>query len=341
MPASNVNWPVPLTRLNPWFPGQMGVPGTDSETGLRTGGIGAIFYVDPNAVGVSDGRDGTDPNEPLATMGAALTHCRPYSGDVIAVAFNSLWTYANTGAAQRATPILEAVTVTVPGVRIVGLAPSSTLGVPWNPTANNATCITINAMDVLIEGFCFWNAGAFAGTTGILAQWNSPTLFGENLTVRNNYFYGLAYGVQLDYSWNNHLEGNYFQGLTTAAIHNPSVYGEPDYLTIRDNVFTSNAADINLPDCDEVLIDNNRFMAVTAAIVITAGDNNQIVGNVIEGDGTGVNNMINLTGGASNVVTGNTLTCSIAQYDTTCSDATSGAWGFNHCTNGNTTAAPV
>jgi len=159
--------------------------------------------------------------------------------------------------------------------------------------------------------------------------------------MRNNFFYGLAYGIQADYSWNNFIEHNNFQGISTAAIHNPSVYGEPDYLTIRNNMFVSNAADINLPDTDDCLIEDNRFMDVTAAIVITAGDQNTIHGNTIQGDPTGTNNYVNLTGGASNLVSQNVLACTIAQYDVVASDATSGSWVGNLCTNGTATAPPT
>ena len=340
MPATNVNWPVPLTRLNPWYPGQCGgVPGTDSETGLRLNTGGAIFWVDPNHVDNADGRDGTNPTAPLSTVGAAIAKCEPYRGDVIAVMHNGDWTYGDL-TSDNITPVQETVTIDVPGVRLVGVS-TSPLGVPWIPTANNDVLITVHALDVIVEGFNFWDGSLYTGVTGILTEWDSPDYYGENLVVRHCYFYDIAYGISLDYAWNCEIDDCQFYNMATAAIHNPSVYGEPDYLAIRDCVFRDNADDINLPDCDEVLIDNNRFMAVTAAIVITNGDNNQIVGNVIEGAGAGVNNMINLTGGASNVVTGNTLTCSIAQYDTTCSDATSGAWGFNHCTNGNTSAAPT
>ena len=45
MPSANVRWGTPLTRLNPWYPGQFGVPGTDSETGLRLDSNGTVFYV--------------------------------------------------------------------------------------------------------------------------------------------------------------------------------------------------------------------------------------------------------------------------------------------------------
>jgi hypothetical protein len=300
---------------------------------------GTPFFVDPNHPRASNQHAGTDPDFPLRTVAAAQAKCTPYTGDVIAVMHNSYWTYADVSRG-RATPILEAVTVTVPGIRIVGVSPSS-LGVPWVPPANNAICLTIHAMDVLVEGFCFWN-NLHTGCSGIEAEWvGAGGIYGENFTARRCYFYGLAYGIQFDYSWNCHVEGCRFNNLTTAAIHNPSVHGEPDYLTIRNNVFANNTADLNLPDCDYALIEDNTFMDVTAAIVITGGDYNQILTNAIQGNGAGTNNFINLTGGASNLVGANLLGCTIAQYDTTCSDATSGAWVGNQCTNGPTTAPPV
>ena len=340
MPATNVKWPVPLIRFPTLWPGQMGVPGTDNDRGERAHCTGEVFYVDPNFPGVSDQRDGTSPTDPLATVAAALTHCEPYRGDVIAVMHNGFWTYGDM-TSSNITPIAETVVVDVPGVRIVGVAPSGSLGVPWTPTANSDTCITVDALDVLIEGFCFWNPGAYITTTGILSRWDSPTYYGENTTIRNCFFYGMAYGIQMDYSWNNFVEGNIFQGCTTAAIHNPSVYGEPDYLTIRNNVFTANAADINLPDCDNQLIEGNRFMDVTAAIVILTGEDNTIHGNTIQALPAGVNVGINLTGGASNLVSDNYFSCTIAEYDTFNSDATSGSWVNNHCTNGNPAAPPT
>ena len=77
MPGSNVSWPIPLTRLTPFYPGQMGVPGTDSDRGLRTNSEGCIFYVDPNHVDPNDNRDGTNPDSPLNTVAAALLKCQP------------------------------------------------------------------------------------------------------------------------------------------------------------------------------------------------------------------------------------------------------------------------
>lgn len=336
--ANNVLWPTPLTRLTPFYPGQFGVPGTDSDRGLRQDSNGKILWVDPNHVDNDDRRDGTDPTCPLTTVAAALARCRAYSNDVVAVAPNSFWTYGSV-LVGRATPIAETVVVTTPGVRIVGLS-SGTQGVNWIATANSA-CITIRAMDVVVEGFNFWNSGAVVGSTGILAQWNSPLYFGENFTVRNCNFYHLAYGIQADYTWYCNILSNYFDGMTTAAIHNPSVFGEPDYMTIVGNFFTGNASAINLPDVSDCDIQHNKFSDNNLAITMEGADNNIVHANVINEDPTGTDNYINLDNGSGNMVSDNWLGCTIAQYDVTCDDAGSGQWVRNHCIDGETAAAPV
>jgi len=104
----------------------MGVPGTDSETGLRLNTEGCIFWVDPNHVDANDNRDGTNPTAPLRTVTTALTKCEAYRGDTIAVMHNGLWTYGSTAVAHR-TPIQEAVVVNVPGIRSRGFLPQITM----------------------------------------------------------------------------------------------------------------------------------------------------------------------------------------------------------------------
>ena len=316
--ASNVPWAPVLTRLNPWYPGQMGVDGTDGNTGLRLDTNGTIFYVDPNAVGVSDGRDGTDPTEPLATVAAALTHCQANRNDVIVVAMNSAWQHANA-AVGRATAITEEVTVSVPGVRIVGLCPSSVMGVPWKPVTASGTMITVNVMDVLIEGFCFTDNLGVGNATAIASFWDDPP-YGDNLTVRHCYFgTELDYGITLDFSYYSHIHDNYFDSTNVAAILNLNAEGDPDYASIHDNT----------------------FMNCAAAISFLDADNCAIYRNLIYGTAGIANNFINLTGGGGNIVADNFFACTIAQYDTNCSDATSGVWLFNHCTDGSPVAPPT
>jgi len=319
---SNVNWPVPLIRLNPWYPGQFGVPGTDNETGLRTDTHGAIFYVDPNAVGVSDQRDGTNPNEPLQTVATALTKCQPYRGDVIAVMANNSWQYGRA-ADGRTTAIVENVTVTVPGVRIVGVA-SGGQGVYWYQASNAGTCITVHAIDCTIEGF-FFDEGAFAGCTAISAVWDGTTTWGENLTVRHCVFSDTVdTAIQLEYSWYCDIHHCHFWECDAYGVYTAAAGSGTDYTTIHDNVFT---------DCG------------TAAIALLGGaDNNHIYRNRIyntnaEAGGVATNQGINTTGGASNLVTDNYLSCLLpvpanGDLNDFCSSAATDCWVANHCSDG-------
>jgi len=305
---------------------------------LSSGSAGYVYFVDPFHPATSLNNDGRDMDYPLPTAAAAQAKCRPYRNDQIAVAMNSYWTYSSP-AYPRYAAITENLTVTVPGIRIVGLSPSSSLGVPWTPSADNQELITVEAMDVVIEGFNFWDGG-HNNALGVLGHWDGPP-YGENLTVRDCYFQGLDYAVALDYSWNCYIERCRFDGITTHAIFNPSVYGEPDYLTIRDCVFVNCGGAITLPDCEDELIEHCHFMECTTAITITGATDCTIHGCTINGNAAGANTMINLTGGSDNLVSGNMLSCTIAQYDTTCSDATSGYWVNNWCTDGSPVAPPT
>ena len=203
------------------------------------------------------------------------------------------------------------------GFKIVGSSPTP-FGVTWGPAADNEAALTVNGMDVLVEGFVFYTANS--NCTGIVSEWDGVTAYGENMTVRNCFFdQSLDYGIAMDYTWFCQIYNNYFEGLQVAAIHDLDVNGDPDY----------------------AMITGNRFMDCVAAIDLEDNDHCFVHGNLIYGDGTGTNNFIDLTGSGNNVVSDNWLSCTIAQYDVTCSDATSGAWLNNHCIDGDTTANPI
>lgn len=312
----------------------------ESMRDVLGGFAGNVFFVDPNHPQASDQHTGLSADAPVRTPARAWAQAQPYNGDAILVMHNSFWTYGDTSVG-RATPITGAIVANVPGVRMIGVNPGNPLGVPWVPSANNQTLITVTAMDIVIEGFNFWDF-TYTGATAISAGWDSVTgVYGENLTVQNCAIMDLDYGIKLDYTWYCRILNCRFDSLATAAIHNPSVFGEPDYTTVKDCFFLDNLADVSLADCDYCWIEGNRFVDTASAIKITGGNRNTILNNSIDADPTGTNNMINLTGGGNNLVGGNYLSCTIAQYDTTCSDAGSGAWGGNHCANGDTTAAPT
>ena len=302
--------------------GQEQVVGFDKDTGIDSQSYGApgarIFYVDQNNTQATDyGNLGQDPTVPLATVAAAVALCRDHMGDTIEVAANDAWQYAP---GNRPTAIVESLVIpyTKGGIRIVG-AGTNPLGVQWEPADDSEACITVRAIDVLIEGFLFTSPNN-TGATGVHCEWGvTATDFGENLTVRGCMFYDIDYAITLDYSWYCQLYGNSFDSVAIAAILNTSVTGDAEYLAIHDNSFLDCALAISLEDSDHNFVYNNR----------------------INGNENGTDNFIDLTGGNDNMVADNYLACTIALYDVTCSDATSGAWLNNHCTNGDTTAPPV
>lgn len=322
MPSSRVRWPLPLNRLNPWYPGQMGVEGGWTETGLRQHCTGAIFYVDPNFPGASDQRDGTDPTDPLLTVAAALTKCQAYRGDTIAVMANNDWYYGNS-ADGYTTVIAEEVTVSVPGVRIVGVSPSGALGPMWTPASDGGTCITVAALDVLVEGFVFTEGNTYTGCNAIYCEWDGATLFGENLTVRNCVFDDTVdVAIQLEYSWFCDIHHNSFIQCDAHGIYVDPAGSGIAYTRIEDNIFH---------DCD-------------VAMALRQADDCQIARNLIynrnaQGAAAAANEGIDTTGGARNMVVDNYFSCLLpvpanGDYDNLNTAAATDAWVGNHCMNG-------
>lgn len=322
MPASNVQWPLPLTRLNPWFPGQFGVPGTANETGLRQHSTGAIFYVDPNHVDNNDWRDGTDPTAPLTTVAAALTRCQPYAGDVIAVMANNANPYHN-GALGNLVPILENVVVTVPGVRIVGVCPSGSAGVVWSPAnpAGGTPCITVLANDVLIEGFYF-TPGLFGGS-GIVALFNGTNAFADYLTVRNCTFdVDLQPDIVLEYTWYCQIYNNWFINCDGYAIYVDPLGSGIRYCDIYDNWFQNCVFAISVPGAEQCNIYSNRIYNGQAQAGAAATDRG-----------------IDTTAGSRNIVSDNYLSCVLpvaapGDYNDFNTASATDAWIGNHCMNG-------
>lgn len=328
MPAGDVRWPVPLTRLNPWYPGQMGVPGTDTETGLRLHSTGTIFYVDPNAVGVSDARDGTNPNDPLLTVATAITKCQDYRGDVIAVMMNGAWQYSAN--VNYATAIQEEVTLNVAGVRLVGVSYSGA-GVIWEPVtaAGAGTCITVTAPDCTIEGFCF--QGGTPGGRAIFLNWDPPA-YGENCIVRHCLFdEDIDIGIEIEFSWFNHIYDNSFQACDTYGIYAAIGSSGLGYSHIHHNYFLDIA---------------------TGAITLLGGSNNNnvyenwVYNTDAENGAAATDEGIDTTGGTGNLVHHNTLSCALpgpgaGDFNDFCTAAGTDAWIQNFCLNGPNTLPPT
>ncbi len=317
---SKVIWPLPLQRLNPWYPGQMGVPGTDDKTGIRLSSEGSVYYVDPNYPGASDQRDGTNPTDPLATIGAALTKCRPFRGDTIAVMANNTWDYGNPADGQI-IPISEEVVITTPGIRIVGVHPSGATGVIWTPASNGGLCIDVQALDVLIEGFHF-NEGAFTGVDAISALWGAPA-YGDNLVVRNCVFDDTVdVAIQLEFTWYASIYQNVFWECDEYGIYVDPAGNGAAFLQIYDNIFHDCAIAMALQGVDKSHIFNNS-----------------IYNSHAQGAGAAANEGIDTTNGAENQVFDNFFSCRLpvpanGDWDDLNTAAASDAWINNHLMNG-------
>lgn len=309
------------------MPGQPpGVEGTGHTTGLRLHTMGKILWVDPNHVDPHDQRDGTEPDSPFATVAAALTHCRDYAGDVIAVMANDHWVYGEN--LNRALPIQEAVEVTVHGVRIVGVSKSGTLGVCWTPPAAGGPMITVSAMDVLIEGICFM--GGAVGGTAIYCEWDSPTLWGENLTVRHCFFdEDVDIGVQLEYAWNCYVHDCVFQEQDAYGIYVDPAGSGIAYCRIHHNWFHDCDVAMELDEADDCEVDHNTIFNGNA-----------------QGGAAATDEGINTAGGSDNSVHHNTFSCLLpvpanGDYDDLNSAAATDAWVQNYCMNGPATTNPT
>jgi len=327
MPASNVNYPLPLTRLNPFYPGQFGVPGAWTETGLRLHATGAIFYVDPNNTDANDNRDGTDPTAPLATIQGAISKCQAYRGDVIAVMANGAWTYADLTSGYN-TQITESVVLSVPGVRLVGVFPSGCPGVVWSAAATGAFALTVTAIDCLVEGFAF--VGAAGGSNGIYCEWDGATLFGENLTVRNCYFHDdLDTAIQLEYSWYCRIIDNWFEECDAYGVYVDAAGSGIAYCEIARNWFHDVAAALSLRGAENCDIHHNHILNSNA-----------------QGAGVATDEGIDTTGGGDNLVHQNVMSCLLpvpanGDYDDLNTAAATDAWIQNMCMNGPSVTNPT
>lgn len=334
MPAHNVRLYPPLVRDIPHYPGQFGVAGSDVPLGERLSTTGKIIYVDPNYTGVTDDPDGTNPMCPVATITAALARCSDFAGDVILVAPSDAWSYGpNSGLAPtdtgRRNYILEDVVVTKHGVHIIGLGTSSGVGVIWRPATAGGTACLVRGLDVCIEGFAFRGSPADGGGgTGIAAEWDGITSWGDTCVVKNCWFGGnIDYGVRLIFAWNSYIEDCMFEAVANAAIYADPKESPPVSNTIRRNYFSECGLGalgaISMPESQSCLIADNWIFNSKAQSGVDVA---------LEG--------IDTHGGINNIVCNNWESCLLANWSAFNGSAVTDAYIANHLMDGPTVSNP-
>ena len=243
---------------------------------------------------------------------------------------NNAWQYGepNDG---FILPISENVVVTVPGVRIVGVAPASSLGVVWYPASNGGTCIQVNACDVTIEGFCF-DQGTFAGCNAIAALWNGTTAHGDNLTVRHCTFTDTVdTAIALEFAWYCNIYGNQFEACDAYGIYVDPAGSGARFCNIYENIFHDCAVAMALNGVDDTRIWNNEIYNAAAMAGAAAA-----------------NQGIDITLGQRDMIYNNFFSCILpaaapGAIDTFCTSdaALTSAWVGNHCLNGLLVTSPT
>ena len=284
---------LPQIRLQPWYPGQMGVPGSDVSRGVRTSPAGVVFYVDgshPNATAVADG---TDPNNPLTTITAAFARL---------VSFHAIASIQAEGSVIVIAPGTYTDTITIDRTSypadcsIVG-AGNSKFDVVWVPAAGDA--LTIDQSGWLVEGIHFQPSSTGAG---VKLTWTAGA-GAEDTVIRDCFFDGRwgtgLYGVELEGSPANvTIQGNRFaefDASSPAITTTDSSTANPYQTHILQNTFqecveyiTSVAAGWNAS-----IIAGNVFATATGDLAATTTyidlgtgslGYNVVTGNVFGGD---------------------------------------------------------
>lgn len=139
----------PLVKEKSFYPGQWGILGSDAPLGLRTDTRSTVFYVDSGHARTSNNNDGTDPDNPMQTVTAALARCTANANDFVIV--------------RQMTNALETfpITMSVNRVHLLSTFYRFGHGPEIRPVADTAG-VLISADNVEIAGFEI-NGGATAG----------------------------------------------------------------------------------------------------------------------------------------------------------------------------------
>ena len=293
---------LPLVRLSPFYPGQVGVYGSDVQRGIRWEPQGITLYVDENHPGVADTGDGTNPEQPLASVQTAITRLTNF-----ATALSTSLEGSTIVIAGEAT-IAESVIVppTAPAhCRILGMGMSGIDAPTWTAATATGTALTIRQEGWTVEGIRFV---AGAGGTSVCLQWiplPGAGYVGNRTHIRNCWFDGAwagLYGIEFSGApydvWIENCEFREYRRADTTAhaiITTDSSEANAYMCVVRNCLFWENENHVGSLGDDRgfnlSLFQGNVFhegvlIAATRMLDLRGGTRgeNIVVGNVFCGD---------------------------------------------------------
>jgi len=187
---------LPVIRQYPWYPGQLGVAGSDDEMGLRSRSGGFVFYVNNVHPNASDNNDGTDPAGPLSTITQAVTNLNTWHAR-----YGSVGSLSGVGSfiVVEAGTYTENVTIangTAPNYCTILGGGNGKYPVIWDD--NTGDCLTITAYGWHVANIHFRPGNGYAGV--LLSR---PSGSGAEGTVIDNCFFdgqwsGTGFGVEFN-----------------------------------------------------------------------------------------------------------------------------------------------
>jgi len=259
---------LPLYRAYPWYPGQMGVHGSDVPRGIRAAPTALTLFVDRTHNDASNDHDGTDPEHPNATIQGSITRLIAHQTAQAVNLRGSVIVVGGTGYAETVV-----VPITAPhNCTLVSSSTNEEWAPTWTSGAAAEDCLELRVPGWTVTGFRFRPHTAAAG---ILLSHDGATIFSDRTRILGNDFDGLwsgLYGINSSGSPDQVIvAGNRFHELNTAgqlafAIYvSNTTWANPYLWIVQDNIFTENDNNIGqVPAADRSfnvsLFEGNKFI---------------------------------------------------------------------------------
>jgi len=236
---------LPITKLTPFYAGQLGIPGSDNPLGMREWPQSLEYYVDYNNPIANDASDGTGPHCPLATVQEAVDRLEDAN-----VGFSVIKVRSMTAESVHTYDYGDGPSFVL--IQGMGNPFGSKYSPYWESDVATLPCLDLNAPGFIVRGFCF-----AAPTTSSCITLHHTDVTGNDIAIHtiieDNYFYGQTtgrYGILTHGCYEVVIRRNKFFGFHNArgavAIRTDTCpLAIPYRNEITDNLFQDNDNHIN------------------------------------------------------------------------------------------------